>query len=51
MAQIGNVRLSLSAQAVGTAMWVLDHLREVAKGRRVIYTRLIIFVWIITNEI
>ena len=28
MAQIGNVRLSLSAQAVGTAMWVLDFLRD-----------------------
>jgi alkylation response protein AidB-like acyl-CoA dehydrogenase len=26
MAQIGNVRLSLSAQAVGVAMWVLDYL-------------------------
>ena len=28
MAQIGNVRLSLSAQAVGISMWVLDYLRE-----------------------
>ena len=28
MAQIGNVRLSLSAQAVGMAMWVLDYLRD-----------------------
>ena len=28
MSQIGNVRISLSASAVGTAMWVLDYLRE-----------------------
>ena len=28
MTLIGNVRLSLSAQAVGISMWVLDYLRE-----------------------
>jgi acyl-CoA dehydrogenase len=28
MAQIGSVRLALSAQAVGTALWVLDHLQD-----------------------
>ena len=28
MSQIGNVRISLSASAVGTCLWVLDYLRE-----------------------